>query len=110
MHDIKGNKLQINSIESREEAVVVVETQFRNNPLLAPLDDNDLVPKWYVDAQISTEASATTVELGVSDLDTEYPDAVTGKQVIADSIPDNPIIYIKGSTTWWSIPLGSVAP
>lgn len=112
MHDIKGNKLQINEIESREVAVVTINTQLRNDPLILPADDNDLIPKWYADELAGGAVDETTTELTQTELETDYPDSAPGYKVIADSITDNPLIYVKGTAAgvWYSIPLGTVAP
>jgi len=51
----------------------------------------------------------TTSELAIPTLNSTYPNAGIGFEVICENITDNPLIYIKGSATWYSIPLGSVS-
>lgn len=110
MHDIKGNKLQINSIESREQVIIAIGNLLRYAVGLVPASNYDLVPKWYVDNQLSGSVNETTVELTVAELEATYPDVRNGYPVMCELITDNPILYIKTPTTWRSIPLGSVAP
>lgn len=56
-----------------------------------------------------SEINATTTELGNAALNAAYPDAKPGDEVICKDITDNPLIYKKiTSTTWGSLPYGSV--
>lgn len=56
-----------------------------------------------------TVANATTSELSSASLTAAYPNAGLGFEVICESITDNPLIYKKGSSGWYSIPLGTIA-
>jgi len=58
---------------------------------------------------LSIVLNATTAELSVDELNAAYPNAEAPFQVVCESITDNPLIYIKGSLSWYSIPLGGVA-
>lgn len=52
--------------------------------------------------------NATTSELSAATLNTTYPSATVGFEVICNSITGNPLIYKKGSGGWYSIPLGTL--
>ena len=55
------------------------------------------------------EINTTTVELGTAALNSTYPNLKAGEMVICKDITDNPLIYIKvSSTTWGSVPYGSI--
>lgn len=54
-------------------------------------------------------ANATTSELDSASLTAAYPNAGLGFEVICENITDNPLIYKKGSSGWYSIPLGTIA-
>lgn len=54
-------------------------------------------------------ANATTSELDSASLTAAYPNAGIGFEVICESITDNPLIYKKCSSGWYSIPLGTIA-
>ena len=54
-------------------------------------------------------ANNTTSELAIPTLDSTYPNAGIGFEVICEDITDNPLIYIKGASSWYSIPLGGVS-
>jgi hypothetical protein len=105
MHDIKGNKLQINSIESREEVNIAVENPLEYNELIVPAGDNELVPKWYVDANQTggVEDPATDPYVDSDALNTAYPDAGIRYEVICKDCTDGPRIYKKVSSTEWQI-------
>jgi hypothetical protein len=51
----------------------------------------------------------TTAELAIPTLNSTYPNAGLGFEVICEDITDNPLIYIKGASSWYSIPLGGVS-
>jgi hypothetical protein len=53
-------------------------------------------------------ANNTTSELAIPTLNTSYPNAGIGFEVICENITDNPLIYKKGASSWYSIPLGGV--
>lgn len=55
-------------------------------------------------------SNATTSELTATQLDAAYPSAALGLDVICEDITDNPLIYKKGASGWYSIPLGTIAP
>lgn len=55
-------------------------------------------------------SNATTDELTVTELNAAYPSAQVGFEVICEDITDGGLIYIKGASSWYSIPLGGVAP
>lgn len=54
-------------------------------------------------------SNSTTTYLSLSDLNTSYPSALVGQEIICESITDGPLIYKKGSAGWYSIPLGIVS-
>jgi hypothetical protein len=54
-------------------------------------------------------ANNTTSELAIPTLESTYPNAGIGFEVICEDITDNPLIYKKGASTWYSIPLGGVS-
>jgi hypothetical protein len=54
-------------------------------------------------------ANNTTSELAITTLNTTYPNAGIGFEVICENITDNPLIYKKGASSWYSIPLGGVS-
>jgi hypothetical protein len=53
--------------------------------------------------------NSTTSELTSSALDVLYPSASTPFEVVCQQITDNPLIYKKTSTGWYSIPLGTIS-
>jgi hypothetical protein len=53
-------------------------------------------------------ANNTTSELAIPTLNTTYPNAGIGFEVICENITGNPLIYKKGASSWYSIPLGGV--
>jgi len=57
----------------------------------------------------SAAVNTTTSELTVATLNTTYPVALPDFKVFCESITDNPLIYIKGGLTWYSIPLGTIS-
>lgn len=54
-------------------------------------------------------SNATTSELTQAQLVSFYPNADLGFEVICESITGNPIIYKKGASSWYSIPLGTIS-
>jgi len=58
---------------------------------------------------LSSVSNATTSELTSAQLTAAYSLAVTGFEVICTDITDNPLIYKKGITGWYSIPLGTIS-
>lgn len=52
--------------------------------------------------------NSTTTYLSLSDLNTSYPSALVGQEILCESITDGPLIYKKGSDGWYTIPLGQV--
>lgn len=54
-------------------------------------------------------SNSTETYLSASDLNTAYPSALVGQEIICESITDGPLIYKKGSAGWYSIPLGIVS-
>ena len=54
-------------------------------------------------------ANATTTELTTPQLVSFYPNADLGFEVICENITGNPLIYKKGASSWYSIPLGGVS-
>jgi hypothetical protein len=53
--------------------------------------------------------NSTTSELSAATLSATYTTAGIGFEVICQLITDNPLIYKKTSTGWYSIPLGTVS-
>lgn len=53
-----------------------------------------------------TVSNTTSVELTVTELNTTYSTAGIGFEVLCENLQ---LIYKKGSTTWWSIPMGGVS-
>lgn len=54
-------------------------------------------------------ANNTSTELAIPTLNTTYPNAGVGFEVICENITNNPLIYKKGASSWYSIPLGGVS-
>lgn len=80
--------------------IVVAET---GNPITYRTTVGTLRSGWY-------DSNPTTAELTITDLNTAYPSAGLGFEVICEDITDNPLIYKKTATSWRSIPLGGVSP
>jgi len=58
---------------------------------------------------LSSVSNATTSELTAAQLTAAYPAAVVPFEVVCTNITDNPLIYKKGITGWYSIPLGTIS-
>lgn len=54
-------------------------------------------------------SNATTSELTHAQLVSFYPNADLGFEVICEFIIGNPLIYKKGVSSWYSIPLGTIS-
>ena len=114
--DIKVRNIQVEEIQSTApqpisgDDAILVNAKLRYTEGFTLDDDYDLVYKSYLDSIIAggTE-NLTTSELDQAALDLAYPDAPNRYEVVCPSITDNPLIYKKTSTGWYSIPLGTVS-
>lgn len=112
--DFIGRLLQILRIKSPVDSVsgddiIAIETKMQYSELFDITEDGDLIYKAYIDNS-GAVANSTTSELTATQLDAAYPSAALGFEVICEDITDGPMIYKKGDSGWYSIPLGTIAP
>lgn len=113
INDQKVRELQVEEIASAEvpvsgEAFTLVKNPLRYDQAYTLDDDYDLVYKSFI-TNSSGVSNPTTVELTAAELSDEYGLAEPGFEVICTNITDNPLIYKKGITGWYSIPLGTIS-
>lgn len=97
MANVKGNALPAAASVALTDILIVV------NPTTG------VAYRTTVSAFIGNQLSAgnsTSVELTVTELNTTYSTAGIGFEVLCENLQ---LIYKKGSTTWWSIPMGGVS-
>jgi hypothetical protein len=72
MHDIKADKIQVNSLESLEEAQIVSNNKLAYTESYTDFEDQELVTKVWVLSQIGSISVGTT-EYTEADLETVNP-------------------------------------
>lgn len=84
-HDIKGDKLQINSIESKEESIISIGTPLRYEEGYVFDDPLDIPNKGYVDAATDNAASVAEINTGTDDDKFTTPLGLAGSKYLDQS-------------------------
>lgn len=95
MHNGKFKEIQVNSLDSKEEAFIESKKILRYAGVSGPVEDDDLAPKWYVDQNGGGGSSEGIV---ITEASPYFNSADGGSIVIDDFLTAYPEIAASGIT------------